>query len=127
MSKTPFCETPNYGLEKVQNSLIRFIDSTDEGFELLELIFDNQGIVIDFVFLKVNPAFEKLTGLKADNIIGKRKKENAPTSDQKWYDFAIRAVKTGKTLHYDYYNDKVNRYFETKFIPISTHPDSGDF
>ena len=96
-------------------------DSIDEGFELLELIFDKQGNVVDFVFLEVNPAYEKQTGLKAADIIGKRKKENAPATEQRWYDYAIQAVKTGKTLQYEYYNDKVNGYFDTQFIPISTN------
>ncbi len=106
---------------KSQDSLIKFIYSIDEGFELLELIFDKQGNVVDFVFLEVNPAYEKQTGLKAANIVGKRKKENAPAREQRWYDYAIKAVKTGKTLQYDYYNDNVNRYFDTQFIPISTN------
>ena len=106
---------------KSQDSLVKFIDSIDEGFELLELIFDKQGNVVDFVFLEVNPAYEKQTGLKAANIIGKCKKENAPAREQRWYDYAIQAVKTGKILQYDYYNDNVNRYFDTQFIPISTN------
>ncbi len=102
-----------------QESLIKFIKSLDEGFELLDLIFDKQGNVVDFVFLYVNPAFEKQTGLKAVDIIGKRKKENAPTAEERWYDYAVQAVKTRKTLNYQYYNSKVSRYFETRFIPIS--------
>jgi PAS domain S-box-containing protein len=111
----------NSALRKIQKSLIKFIDSLDEGFELLELIFDRQGNVVDFVFLEVNSAYEKQTGLQAANLIGKRKKENAPAREQRWYDYAIQAVKTGTPLHYEYYNDKVNGYFETQFIPISTN------
>ena len=33
---------------KTQDSLIRFINRFDEGFELLELIFDEQGNVVGF-------------------------------------------------------------------------------
>ncbi len=106
---------------KSQDSLIKFIHSIDEGFELLELIFDKQGNVLDFVFLEVNPAYEKQTGLKAADIIGKLKKEVAPASEQRWYDYAIKAAKTAKILSYEYYNDKVNGYFDTQFIPISTN------
>ena len=106
---------------KSQDSLIKFIDSIEEGFELLELIFDKQGNVVDFVFLRVNPAYEKQTGLKSANIIGKRKREIVPESEQRWYDYAAKAVKTAKILKYEYYNDKVNRYFDTQFIPISTN------
>jgi PAS domain S-box-containing protein len=111
----------NSSLNKTIESLIKFINSLDEGFELLELVFDKQGDVVDFVFLEVNPAYEKQTGLKAANLVGKCKKENAPAAEQRWYNYAIQAVKTGKTLSYQYYNDKVNGYFDTQFIPISTN------
>ncbi len=88
---------------------------------MLDLVFNEQGNVVDFVFVEVNPAYEKQTGIKAANIVGKRKKENAPAAEQRWYDYAIQAAESGKTLQYEYYNDKVNRYFETQFIPISTN------
>jgi PAS domain S-box-containing protein len=101
-------------------SLKKSINSLSEAYELLELIFDQQGNAIDFKFLFVNPAYEKQTGLKAADIIGKLKKENAPASDQRWYDCAIQAAITGKTLNYEYFNYKTNRYCETQFIPIST-------
>lgn len=41
-----------------QESLTKFINSLSEGFELLELIFDKQGNIVDFKFLEVNPAYE---------------------------------------------------------------------
>ena len=110
----------NAALSKNLDSLIKFINSFDEGFELLNLLFDKENNVVDFVFVEVNPAYEKQTGLKAVDIIGKRKKEVAPASEQRWYDYAIKAVKTGKTLSYQYYNDKVDGTFDTQFIPVST-------
>ncbi len=111
----------NEASSRTCDSLTKFVNSLSEGFELLELIFDKQGNVIDFIFLEVNPAYENQTGLKASNIIGKLKKENAPAREQRWYEYAIQAVKTGKTLTYEYYNDRINRYFETEFIPLTTN------
>ena len=108
----------NSPLNRKQESLSKLFNRLDDGFELLELIFDNQGSVVDFVFLDVNPAYERQTGLKATNLIGKRKKEVAPAAEQRWYDYAIQAAKTDKTVSYQYYNPKVNAYFETQFIPI---------
>ena len=116
-----FDNSANAALNKKQESLSKFINMLDDGFELLELIFDKQGNVVDFVFLVVNHAYERQTGLKAANLIGKRKKELAPASEQRWYDYAAKAAKTAKILSYEYYNDKVNGYFDTQFIPISTN------
>jgi PAS domain S-box-containing protein len=106
---------------KTQEGLVKLINSIDEGFEQLELVFDEQGNVIDFLFLQVNPAYEKQTGLKATDIIGKRKKEVAPASDPNWYDHAICAAKTGKIVKDQYYDSNVERYYETRFIPVSSN------
>ena len=105
----------------IQESRKKFVNTLVEGFELLELIYDEKNNTVDFKFLDVNPAYEIQTGLKASEIIGKLKRQTAPASDPRWYDYAIQAAKSAKTLNYQYYNDKVNRYFETQFIPISTN------
>lgn len=105
-------------LRKIQESNTRFLNSIDAGFELLELVYDKQANVEDFVFLEVNPAYEKQTGLKAADIIGKRKKHFAPAAEQRWYDYAVQAVKTGKILSYQYFNPKVHVHYDTQFVPL---------
>jgi PAS domain S-box-containing protein len=106
-------------LSKLQESHTELINKLNEGFELLDLVFNSRGQVEDFVFLEVNPAYEKQTGLRAVDIVGKRKKVVAPASDKAWYDYAVRAVESGETLRYEYYNHRVNRLYETRFIPVS--------
>ncbi len=101
-----------------EESYGRFIDSLNDGFELLKTVVNEHGNIIDFIFLKVNHAYEIQTGLRAVDLIGKRKKEAAPASEQRWYDYAISAMKENKALSYEYYNPKVNAYFDTQFIPI---------
>ncbi len=103
---------------KTEESNTKFINRLDQGFELLEVVYDKQANIQDFVFLEVNSAYEKQTGIKAAEIIGKRKKEAAPAPEQRWYDYAIQAVKTGETLSYQYYNSKVGAYYETEFMPL---------
>ncbi|MCL1977187.1 MAG: ATP-binding protein [Candidatus Bathyarchaeota archaeon] len=102
-----------------QEILTRLIERLDQGFELLELIFDEQGNVEDFVLLEVNPAYERQTGIKASDLIGKHKKQCTQTVEQHWYDYVEKTAKTGKPLSYEYYNDKVRRNFETQFIPVA--------
>ncbi len=105
--------------KKVLSSNCQFISKLDEGFELLELVDNESDGLADFVFLEVNAAFENLTGLKAVDIVGRRKKEVNATVEQRWYEFALKALKTGETFRYEYFNSLVNRYLETQFIPIS--------
>jgi len=42
------------------------------GFAFHEIVLNKQGKPIDYIFLEVNSAFEQLTGLKKNNIVGKK-------------------------------------------------------
>ncbi|PKN17419.1 MAG: hypothetical protein CVU71_16760, partial [Deltaproteobacteria bacterium HGW-Deltaproteobacteria-6] len=49
-----------------------------EGFALHEIICDDNGTPVDYRFLNINPAFEKMTNLQADDVIGKCVREIFP-------------------------------------------------
>jgi PAS domain S-box-containing protein len=116
-----FSEVAKGASNEVLSSISQFINKLDEGFELLEAVGNQVDDSVDFVFLEVNPAFENLTGLKAANIVGRHKKDVNSTVEQRWYEYAIKALKTGKTFRYEYFNNLINRYLETQFIPISNN------
>ncbi|MFN2312796.1 MAG: response regulator, partial [Spirochaetia bacterium] len=42
-----------------------------DGFALHEIICDSSGEPVDYRFLDVNPAFERMTGLRATEILGR--------------------------------------------------------
>ena len=49
-----------------------------DGFAYCKMVFDEAGKPVDFVYLQVNDAFERITGLKRDLIIGKKASEVIP-------------------------------------------------
>ena len=55
-----------------------FFESAPEGFAYCRMLYDAEGRPDDFVYLAVNPAFERLTGLK--DVVGKRFTEIVPTA-----------------------------------------------
>jgi PAS domain S-box-containing protein len=48
------------------------------GYAYCRLIFDENDEPVDFVYLEINDAFEKLTGLKQEAVVGKRVSEAIP-------------------------------------------------
>ena len=66
-----------------------------EGFALHEIIADPRGRAVDYRFLEVNPAFERLTGLKRAEIIGRRVREVVPGVEDHWIETYARVVRTG--------------------------------
>jgi two-component system cell cycle sensor histidine kinase/response regulator CckA len=55
-----------------------------DGFALHELICDEQGNPIDYRYLLVNPAFERLFGARAEEIVGRTGLETQPDLDPEW-------------------------------------------
>ena len=52
-----------------------------------QIIVDDRGLPVDYQYLEVNPAFEHITGLKADDIIGKTVREVLPGIENSEFDW----------------------------------------
>lgn len=87
-------------------------DSMIDGFALHEMVFDENGNPIDYRFLKVNPAFERLTGLKAQAIVGKTVLEVLPNIESHWLKQYGDVVKSGVPLTFSNYSKDIDKYFE---------------
>ena len=66
----------------------------DQGFCLLQLIFDDQNRPIDYLYLDVNDAFEQHTGIKG--ALGKTIRELVPDLDEAWFRLYGGVALTGK-------------------------------
>ena len=62
-------------LYKLRGSEVKYksiFDNMLNGFAYHKIIVDNKNNPIDYVFLEINPVFEKFTGLKREDIIGEK-------------------------------------------------------
>ncbi|HWA35705.1 MAG TPA: PAS domain-containing protein, partial [Cyclobacteriaceae bacterium] len=66
-----------------QNRYQALINSMDDGFCIVEVVFDNDNKAQDYFFVEVNPAFEKLTGLH--DPVGKSMRMLRPSHEQSWF------------------------------------------
>ena len=70
----------------------------DEGYCVIEMIFNADNRPADFRFLEMNPAFEKHSGLR--NAQGKRMREMAPDHDAYWFETFGRVAVTGEAIRF---------------------------
>lgn len=85
-------------------------ESIDEGFCLIEVLFNSDGKPCDYRFLETNPAFEKHTGLS--DTIGKTVLELAPGQDQHWFDKYGHVAMTGRPLRFVNESTPLQRWFD---------------
>ena len=83
-----------------------------DGFALHEIICDAEGNSVDYRFLAVNPAFERMTGLKAVNIVGRTVLEILPATEAHWIEAYGRVALTGVPIHFENYASDLQKHFE---------------
>ena len=92
--------------ETVEARYRSLIENMMNGFAYHKVIFDEYGKPVDYVFLEVNKAFERLTGLKRDEIIGKKVTEVLPGIDKDpadWIGVYGMVTVTGQPIRFENY------------------------
>ena len=88
------------------------------GFALHEIICTPDGQPNDYRFLAVNPAFEQMTGLKAEAIMGRTVLEVLPHTERRWIETYGKVALTGEPAFFEDYSAELNKHFEvTAFRP----------
>jgi PAS domain S-box-containing protein len=81
-------------LRRSEEKYRTLFDSIDEGFCIVEVIFDESGEPVDYRFLETNPAFERHTGLR--DAIGRSMRELEPRHEEHWFETYGRIARTGE-------------------------------
>ena len=91
-----------------------------DGFALHEIICNTQGRPVDYRFLAVNPAFERMTGLKAASIVGRTVMEVMPKIEPYWIETFGKVALTGEPAFFVNYSAELKKHFEvTAFQPAA--------
>ncbi|MFC0773375.1 PAS domain S-box protein [Terrimonas alba] len=99
--------------EKIKESeekLSMLFNSMDEGFCIIEMIFDEQKKPVDYRFLVINPSFEKQTGLR--DAVGKRMREFAPNHEKHWFETYGRIALTGESIRFENRAEQLHRWYD---------------
>ena len=85
-------------------------NSIDEGFCVVEMLFDRHGRAHDYRFLSINPSFEKQSGIQGG--VGKRILEIIPHLESYWLDAYGGVALTGKPGRFTNEAKAMNRWFD---------------
>ncbi len=94
-------------------------DNSPNGSTLHEIVVDDEGQPIDYIFLKVNHAFEELTSLRAAEIIGRRVTEVLPGIEHDpFISIYGQVALTGAPVIFEQFSTSLNKYYDiTAFSP----------
>jgi len=101
-------------LQKSEEKYRALFDNMLNAFALHRIICNEQGKPINYSFLAVNPAFEKLTGLKAEDILGRTVLDVLPRTEPFWIETYGQVALTGEPVSFKHFSRDLNRYYSVE-------------
>ena len=95
--------------ESEQNYRMLF-ESIDEGFCIIEVLFDQNEKPVDYRFLQISPSFERQTGIK--NAVGRRMREIAPQHEEHWFEIYGSIALTGEPMRFENEAKQLGRWYD---------------
>ncbi|HZW38209.1 MAG TPA: histidine kinase dimerization/phosphoacceptor domain -containing protein [Ignavibacteriaceae bacterium] len=86
------------------------VNEMDEGFCIIEMIFDENGRPYDYYFVETNLAFEKQGG--PINALGKKASEVVPNLEDFWFQTYGKVALTGIPGKFQNYSEELKVYFD---------------
>jgi len=97
-------------LKKSEARYRSLFNSIDEGFCIIEMLFDPDGHPCDYRFRELNRSFEKQTGLV--DAVGKSMRELAPAHEAHWFEIYGRVAKTGEPARFENEARALGRWYD---------------
>ncbi len=91
--------------------------SIDQGFCILELLYDDDDNAVDYRFLEVNSAFELHTGFR--DATGKTIREIVPDIEQHWIDTYAKVSQTGEPQRFEQGSEALGRIFKIEAVQVN--------
>jgi PAS domain S-box-containing protein len=104
--------------EESENKYRGLFNSMEQGFCVIEMLFDENGKPADYRFLDVNPVFESQTGLK--NAAGKTARELVPGLEEHWFQLYGEVALTGKSVKVTEGSEAMGRWFEVNAFRLGS-------
>lgn len=100
-------------IEESEEKFRLLITAMDQGMALHEIITDENGTPVDYVFLDINDKYTKLLGVTREMAIGRRIREVMPKVEQYWIDIFCKVALTGEPSYYENYLETTGKYYST--------------
>ena len=102
--------------QRATESYRTLCDSMDEGFCIVDVLFDEAQQPDDYRFLEVNPAFERHTGLHG--ALGKTMRELVPAIEPFSSQVYGRVARTGESTRFEQHVESMGRWFDVNAFRI---------
>lgn len=101
-------------LKRSETKLRDISSKMSEAFAYHRIVLDERGKPCDYIFLETNESFDKMTGLKRKQLIGKKVTEVLPGVEKdpaNWIGVYGQVAMTGKPVRFENFSEALNKWY----------------
>jgi PAS domain S-box-containing protein len=109
-------------LQRSEERYRTLFETMEDGFCVLQMIFDAERKPVDYRFLEANPAFEEQTGLQ--QAVGHTARELIPDLEEYWFETYGNVALKREPLRFEQGSEVMGRWYEVYAFPIGAPVES---
>jgi len=105
--------------DEIKNSEEKYhslYSSMNEGVALHELIYNNHQEPVDYIIIDINPAYERIIGLKRNEVVGMKASEIYGTGTPPYMELYAPVAEKGKSKEFETYFEPMAKHFHISVI-----------
>ncbi len=103
-------------LKKTELSFLSLFNSMNEGVALHKLVFDDSGKAVDYIITDINPQYEKILGVKREDIVNKKATEAYHVDEAPYLNEFCSVALGGAPYQFETYFAPMKKYFSISVI-----------
>ncbi|TKB25226.1 PAS domain S-box protein [Desulfopila sp. IMCC35006] len=105
-------------IRAVEQNYKALFEQMPDGYAIYEILRNDHGWPVDYRFLSINPAYEKITGLTAGDLIGKTLREVFFSNADYWIERYSEITLTAQPVTFESFLADVDKYVEVTAYTI---------
>jgi two-component sensor histidine kinase/PAS domain-containing protein len=98
-------------LAESKNKYKTLYNSINEGLALHKIIYNEKGVVKNYIILDVNPAYEEILGITREKVVGKLATEVYGTEKPPYIEIYGLIAESGRPSNFDTYFEPMDKHF----------------
>ncbi|GHA80383.1 PAS domain S-box protein [Cognatilysobacter bugurensis] len=120
-TQTPPNDAPAETADGPDSKYRALADFLEDGFFIVQPIFDEHGDAADFRYVEVNRAFEQQSGMS--NVVGRTVREVMPTIEPFWIELYARVARSGESAMFERQARSTGKWFSVKAARFVSSPE----
>ncbi|MBL0743162.1 chemotaxis protein CheB [Chryseolinea lacunae] len=114
--------------KKLSGIIQGIFESSTSGIAAKRAVRDNQNRIVDFEYIAVNEAAERMFGVAPRSLTGKRLLDVFKDESREFFNTYVNVIETGESAQLEFYNEANDKWYDTSIVKmmdgiVTTHTD----